>query len=218
MKTLRARAFTRIDLAILIATVGMLAVWALYVGPRPWSRPRAARINCVFNLKQIGLGFRMWSNDHQERFPWQTPAADGGTKEFANIPIAALHFIIVSNEFNSPKILTCTSDKSRSRTNSWQGPLQPSLSYFAGLDANETKPNTILSGDRNVSTNSDILTGILTVQDAAELRWTKDIHQHGGNIGLADGSVTQLSTQNLRKALQSALDASTNTAVRLVIP
>ena len=92
------------------------------------------------------------------------------------------------------------------------------LSYFLGVDADETKPNTILSGDRNISTNSDMLSGILTVRNAAELRWTKDIHQHAGNIGLADGSVTQLSTKALRKAFQSALDASTNGAVRLVIP
>ena len=107
MKTVRTHAFTKIDLAILIATVGMLTVWALYVGPRIWPRPRASRVNCTSNLKQIGLAFRMWSNDHGDQFPWQTPAADGGTKEFAGLPIAVIHFIIISNELNSPKILTC---------------------------------------------------------------------------------------------------------------
>jgi prepilin-type processing-associated H-X9-DG protein len=217
MKTVHARAFTRIDLAILIATVGMIAVWAAYAPWRTWRRPHRCGIGCTSNLKQIGLGFRMWSNDHENRFPWETPAADGGTKEFAGIPIAALHFIVVSNELNSPKVLVCSSDNGRTRTTNWS--LQNSnLSYFAGLSADETKPNTILSGDRNISTNSKMLTGILTVQDAAALRWTKDIHKGAGNIGLADGSVAQLATRNVRKTLQNALDASTNTAVRLVIP
>jgi hypothetical protein len=172
MRTLRGRAFTRIDLAILIATVGMIAVWVLYVAPRMWARPRRSnRINCTSQLKQVALGFRMWSNDHGDQFPWQVPVADGGTKEFANLPSPEIHFIAVSNELNSSKILTCSKDTKRARTNSWQGFTRANLSYFVGHDADEAKPNTILSGDRNVSTNSSILAGILTVQDAGKLRW-----------------------------------------------
>jgi prepilin-type processing-associated H-X9-DG protein len=109
-------------------------------------------------------------------------------------------------------------DTERGRTNSWEGLRAANLSYFVGHDADETKPNTILSGDRNISTNSKILAGILTVQNAGKLHWTKDIHKHAGNIGLADGSVSQLSSRDLPKAFQSALDATTNSAVRLIIP
>src|SRR5688572_27417698 len=204
---------------ILVATVGMLAVFAIYTLPRMRpARPRSSRINCVSNLKPIGLGFRMWSNDHGERFPWQVPVADGGTKELAHLPYAALHFVAVSNELNSPKILTCTSDTNRIRTNVWDAPLHLSLSYFAGLDADETKPNTILSGDRNVSTSTSIVAGLLVVQSANDVRWTKDIHQHAGNIGLADGSVVQTKTENLRKTFQKALEASKNGSVRIAIP
>jgi prepilin-type processing-associated H-X9-DG protein len=219
MKARTVRAFTKIDLAIVVATVGMLAVWAGFLLPRMWpARPRASRINCVSNLKQIGLGFRMWSNDHGERFPWQVPAADGGTKEFAGIPIAALHFITVSKEFNSPKILTCTTDTNKFRTNGWEGPLQPNLSYFAGLNADETDPASILSGDRNVSTNSSMLAGLLTVENAEDVQWTKDIHQHAGNIGFADGSVQQSTSMGLRNVFKAAFEKATKKTICLVIP
>jgi prepilin-type processing-associated H-X9-DG protein len=219
MKPRGAKGFTKCDLAIVIGTVAILVIFAGLM--LPWMsspRPRASRVNCVSNLKQIGLGFRMWSNEHGDRFPWQVPAAEGGTKEFANIPMAALHFIVVSNEFNSPKILICSADTNKVRTNTWQGPLHLNLSYFAGLDGDETKPQTILSGDRNVSTNSDMLTGLITVQNEAQVRWTKDIHQHKGNIGLADGSVAQTSTDALRKVFRSALDVSSNAPLRLILP
>jgi prepilin-type processing-associated H-X9-DG protein len=204
---------------IVFGMLVMLAVWLVYARERGrFARPRAKRINCVSNLKQVGLGFRMWANDHGDLFPWQVPVAEGGTKEFAHLPYAVIHYVAVSNELNSPKILTCTDDTGRARTNVWDAPLHLSLSYFAGLNADETKPATIFSGDRNVSTNSSTLVGLLTVQDTTQLQWTKDLHQNQGNVGLADGSVAQFSTFTLRKSFNAALEALTNQPVRLVIP
>jgi len=208
--------FTKWDLLICLATVIMLRV-ALPILPFHGHRCGSARINCVSNLKQVGLGFRMWSNDHGERFPWQLPAAEGGTREFALSPYAALHFTLVSNEFNSPKILTCPTDTNRTRTGSWDVPLS-GLSYFAGIDASETNAASLLSGDRNISTNSSIVAGLLAVPDPAGVHWSGDIHKHAGNIGFADGSVQQVNTERLRKALQSDLDARVNGQVRLAIP
>jgi len=213
-------AFTKLDVMIVVGTLVMLAVWLTYTQRRGMRAPRmgAARVNCASNLKQVGLGFRMWANDHGDRFPWQVPAAEGGTKEFAQLPYATLHYVIVSNEFNSPKILTCVADQNRVRTNNWEVPLHLSLSYFAGLNADETKPATILSGDRNISTNSSIMSGLLTVQDTNQLQWTTDVHYKQGNIGLADGSVVQLTSFHLPKRASAEVTALSNRPVRLVIP
>ena len=217
MKVRSASAFTKLDLIIVFGTLVMLAVWLVYLRP---ARPRAARTNCVSNLKQVGLAFRMWANDHGDRFPWEVPAAYGGTKEFAHLPHAALHYAVVSNEFISPKILTCTSEKNRIRTHSWTAPLHKSLSYFAGLSATEPHPTALLAGDRHVSTNPSAMVGLLTVENSKLLRWTKGLHEGRGegNVCFADGSVAQLSTSKLRTSFNAALEALTNQPVRLVIP
>jgi prepilin-type processing-associated H-X9-DG protein len=212
-------AFTKRDLLACIATVGMLALFLLFLClPPTGTKARAGRINCVSNLKQAGLGFRMWSNDHGERFPWQVPASEGGTKEFASLPYAAVHFVMVSNEFNSPKILTCPDDAHRSRTTDWQALLHGSLSYFAGISAHETAPSVILSGDRNVSTSATVTAGLLTADRSEGVRWTRDIHKNAGNVGFADGSVSQTTSEMLRRAIEVNIEALTNQSVRLSIP
>jgi prepilin-type processing-associated H-X9-DG protein len=211
-----AAAFTKLDMLIVVGTLVMLALWLVYL--RPTARPRAARINCVSNLKQVGLAFRMWANDHGDRFPWQVPIAQGGTKELRQLPIAVWHYVAVSNELNDPKILKCPNDPLRRRTTAWDESLHLSLSYFAGLNADEPHPTMILSGDRNVSTNSSTLKGSLAVQDTSQLQWTKDLHQNNGNIGFADGSVAQMTSPKLRDSFNAALEVLTNQPVRLVIP
>ena len=51
-----------------------------------------------------------------------------------------------------------------------------------------------------------------------QLQWTKDIHQNQGNVGLADGSVAQLTVGQSAQVANAALEALTNQPVRLVIP
>jgi hypothetical protein len=160
----------------------------------------------------------MWANDHAERFPWQVPEVDGGTKELEHLPYAALHYLAASNELVSPRILKCPQDTGRISTNVWNAPLHLSLSYFAALHADETKPNTMLAGDRNISTNSSTMVGLLTAQNAGELQVTKDLHKTFVNLALADGSVAQLKPADLRKRAAAEMEALTNQPVRLVIP
>ena len=45
------------------------------------AKARAQRIACVNNLKQVGLAFRVWALDHQDRFPFNVPAKEAGTME-----------------------------------------------------------------------------------------------------------------------------------------
>jgi hypothetical protein len=173
-------------------------------------------------LKQIGLAFRMWSNDHGETFPMNSSVSspNGGTLEFALTGEVWRHFLIISNEINNPRVLACRQDDKRTRTTNWQEFTNNShLSYFVGLDADETRPQTILSGDRNL-TNTTIkpIKGVLGVNATDRVEWTTDIHNLNGNIGLGDGSAQQVTPANLNKQIQAVFQSTTQAVHRLALP
>lgn len=182
------------------------------------ARDRAHRINCVSNLKQVGLAARMWSNDHGERFPWTVSTNQGGTLEYTSSDDVYRHFLVMSNELASPYSLKCPSDSRRVRAKRFSSLANGNISYLIGLDADETRPQTILSGDRNIT--GGVTNGSWLLFDSnAVPGWDATIHHHQGNIGLGDGSVQQLTPNLLARQFQSALRSMTNGGpIRLAIP
>ena len=207
-------AFTVWDLLIVLVTVGLLLfllpMWAF----NRRGAPAAARINCVSNLKQVGLAFRMWANDHAETFPMALSTNQEGAREFIASGEIYRHFQIISNELSSPRVLTCNSDRGRNRSANFLTLGDSNLSYFVGLDARGGDPRLILSGDRNVGTNGRLISGLLTLTNHSQFKWTKDLHAHAGNLGLADGSAQQVTDI----ALQRQINSTTNLPERLAIP
>ena len=65
-------------LVVLIAiAVLCLAFYPSYIN----ARNRAQQINCISHLKQIGLGFRLWSVDHGDKYPPQLSVSSNGVME-----------------------------------------------------------------------------------------------------------------------------------------
>jgi prepilin-type processing-associated H-X9-DG protein len=122
----------------------------------------------------------------------------------------------MSNELSTPIILACPRDTGRSgATNFATGFNNANLSYFVGVDAEEAKPQMFLSGDDNFAIGGvPVKSGMLQLLTDTPVTWTKARHKLYGNIGLADGSVQQLTADGLRQAFQQT-GVATN---RLVIP
>src|SRR5438045_3359063 len=104
----KRNAFTLIELLVVIAIIAILAGLLLPALAR--AKAKAKRIQCVNQLHQQGIGFRMWANDHGDKFPWVVAIADGGS---LNALDWIDNFRACSNEFNTPKLLTCPSDKDK---------------------------------------------------------------------------------------------------------
>ena len=206
------RASTMTDVLIVVATLVLLGVVFLPVISR--SKTPSKRIACVSQLKQIGLAFRIWSSDYDDHFPWMI-STNGGSLAFTQSTNVFLHFRAASNELCTPYVLHCPSDAGKMRTYDFNIFDNRYLSYFVGLDADEGKLQSILSGDRNLTTNGVALgNGVFTLTTNNALGWTAAIHQQAGNILLSDGSVAQVS----QATYQMQWLAVTNAVRRLAIP
>lgn len=202
-ETKRRDAFTLIELLVVIAIIAILA--ALLLPALGIAKSKAKQTSCLNALRQLSLGFRMWANDHQDKFPWNLPTASGGSLGSADWTD---NVRLCSNELGSPRILLCPADKARKFGTNWVNlDAEANISYFIGIRAEESKPQTIIGGDRNVSGGGggmdpqwSIFLG--TSIDAA---WDALLHVRKGNLALADGSVQLTKTPTLREQISADL-------------
>ena len=117
------------------------------------AKARAQSINCLNNMKQIGLGFKIWALDHQDQFPFNVSTNAGGTLEFCALGSdgldrnATLHFQVLSNELNTPKILVCVSDSSKLAASDFANLRPANVSYqlYSGTNVSDTNFQQILA-------------------------------------------------------------------------
>jgi len=202
--------FTLIELLVIIVTVVMLIV-LVFSGARR-VKEDALRKQCVDNLKQVGLAFRQWGS---HKGPMQTPNEWGGAQQSVTNGEMFRVFQVMSNELYSPKILVCPSDIRIAAAEFVTALANTNISYFLGLDAQDTFPQMFLSGDRNLEIDGVAAgPGVFALTTANNLSWTRTIHDRIGNVGLADGSVQHFDKKRLNEAL-AVTGAVTN---RLVFP
>jgi prepilin-type N-terminal cleavage/methylation domain-containing protein len=248
-------AFTLIELLVVIAIIAILA--AMLLPALAAAKRKAQRINCVNNLKEVGLAFRVWEGDNGDQYPMSVSTASGGASQF--VPSASqvntgnaaaggfvAAFLVMSNELSTPKILICTSDANHTTAATNFSPQIAAasgvafnvtgttfalnngnlavsfVSYFLCGDAAEAYPQMIITGDRNIGqanpqtssgaaalkisgTNAICYTAGNGVTLAPLWGWTaNDLHQKVGNLGIADGSVQQVTCSGLQTSLQNA--------------
>jgi hypothetical protein len=205
-------ALTRVEVLV-IAVVFFLAAYLLPAFIAYHNHP--LRIECLNNLKQTGIAFRLWGGDHNGKYPMQVSVTNGGAMELVATGNVAAVFEVMSNELSTLRQLYCPADTRRVWATNFSTLSNSNISYFVNLDAVEAYPQMILDGDDNLTIGGvRVRPGILNLWTNVTIGWTKERHHGGGNIGLADGSVQQLTTDGLRQALQQT-GVATN---RLVIP
>jgi competence protein ComGC len=224
-------AFTLVEVVILILVIAALA--AIFL-PNLGSRPKALRINCVSNLKLIGITYRVWADEHGDLWPSQQTVASNGWREFlTNADQGALcwtNYAIMANELGQdPKLVLCVADERQSASSFTNKFNNLNVSYFVGVSANDLYPQSIAGGDRNlapgaVPTNdcgyspktgkgNDV--AIPTNSSKGPVSWSLKMHSGGntagaGNIVLGDGSAQQVSTASFNGMWLPYADPTTN--------
>jgi hypothetical protein len=109
-------------------------------------------VRCVNQMKNIGLAFRIFAVDHNDRFPFHAPAAEGGSKESVSLDAngfdrnPARHFMTISNELAMPKLLVCPSDTSKRPATAFSSLQNANVTYLVrtGPEVTENNPQAVL--------------------------------------------------------------------------
>jgi prepilin-type processing-associated H-X9-DG protein len=212
-------ALTLLELCVLL---GLMAVVVVFLMSSLAGAANEARtVDCVNNLKRIGVAYDAWAIDHIDEYPLKASITSNGVSQLLrkDIPTARLlywNYLTMSNQLATPKLLHCPADQFRPMAETFaSGFSDANISYFAGMDADQSLPQSILSGDDNLLLNGKAVnSALLQIPANAEVAWTKKRHNRSGTISYADGSVQHVTNEGLKQALQRTAQ-STN---RFLVP
>jgi prepilin-type N-terminal cleavage/methylation domain-containing protein/prepilin-type processing-associated H-X9-DG protein len=101
------RGFTLIELLVVIAIIAILAAILFPVFAQ--AREAARKVSCASNLRQLGMGVRMYDQDYDEKYPywnWGNSGQGGGS-------MSSLWHVAIFPYVKNTGIYACPSDSQR---------------------------------------------------------------------------------------------------------
>ena len=194
--------FTVMEMLVAIVIIGLLA--GFLMSGLSNAKPRADRLRCVGNLKQISGAYKAFAADNDSKFPWRLPqSAASGPDDW----------LALTNYLHS-RLLRSPCDAERFQAPTWTA-FTPTnhCSYFYCLGADELQPSTLLAGTRNINSTNITVTG---------LRWKSDVltglREGHGNAALSDGSASQMNHIDLQRQALAHLGAIGKFTDTLILP
>jgi hypothetical protein len=149
-------------------------------------------------------------------------------------------FMVMSNELNTPKVLYCPSEESGRTLATTFAPsvgaaqgipynCDLNVSYAIGVDSQDTFPQMILTSDHNMGGVANPPTAAFQNSSTAvqayfvsigtnfpnpntdKVGWLDSLHSKQGNLGIADGSVQQVTRTKLQDQFKNSGDPGNNT-------
>ncbi len=201
------KGFTLIELLVVIAIISILAAILFPVFAR--ARENARRASCMSNLKQIGLGFMMYTQDYDETYPCQTSTNPDRYAEAINAPVTALNQNWINSIYGYVKswqLFKCPSATNFLRTPPLTDGNPTAISnssYMAnGVLINSYGTSRKLSGipnatdivlvmESSLSYSYALVRPIRTTATSGYIQWNypgvNALHFSGGNLVFADG-------------------------------
>jgi prepilin-type N-terminal cleavage/methylation domain-containing protein/prepilin-type processing-associated H-X9-DG protein len=196
MQRVWKRGFTLIELLVVIAIIAILAAILFPVFAR--ARENARRASCQSNLKQIGLGFKQYTQDYDELFPVYNVGGVGTTVS-GNFTVSEWVQALQSYT-KSVQIFQCPSEPNTNGTDYYYN---RTVSNSNETSFNNSANSVLLTEgtDTNVCSNATATAKITSGTPAAYAR-----HLDGSNYAFIDGHVKWL--QSTRAASDSGTAAS----------
>jgi len=212
-------AFKRTELFVVLGIV-VVSVVVMLLPALAAAKRKSARIGCIGCLSQINLAFKTWEGDNSDKFPMQFALTNSEAMKLISRGGAYVLWQTMSNELSTPKVLRCPADSEHTEATNFNiGFSDANISYFFCLEAAGTYPQMILDGDDNLAIDGvRVKPGILNLPVSGSLTWTKERHRGVGNIGMADCSVLQATSDSLTAAVINATNGAPVTTYRWVIP